>query len=149
MEKSCFMFGHSTCPDVMLPILEASVKQHYSSGARYFYVGHRGSFDGLATTAVKRLKEEHPEVRLLLVLSYHPAERAVDLWPGFDDSFYPPLEGVPRQYAIVRSNQYMIDTADSIICYAKHPGNARNFLEYARRRQKKDNIVIDNIADIF
>jgi hypothetical protein len=70
-----------------------------------------------------------------------------DLTDEFDNSYYPPLENVPRKYAIVRANQYMIDTADSIICYVKHIGNTRNLLEYAQRRQKKEGIVIENVAE--
>ena len=143
---SCFMFGHSDCPDSMLPKIEQAIETYYiKQGVTDFYVGSRGRFDGLAATAVKRAKQIHTDIRLFLVLSYHPAERPVDLWGGFDGSYYPPLEGVPRPYAIVRSNQYMIDTSDYLICYVKHIGNTRNFLEYARKRKADD--VITNIAE--
>jgi hypothetical protein len=83
----------------------------------------------------------------MLLLSYHPAERPVDLTDGFNNSYYPPLENVPRQYAIVRANRYMVDTADTIICYVKHIGNTRNLLEYAQRRQKKEGLPIENVAE--
>ena len=41
----------------------------------------------------------------------------------------------------------MIDTADSIICYVKHIGNTKNLLEYAQRRQRKEGIIIENVAE--
>lgn len=139
----CFLFGHRNCPTSILPKLEAAIASHYINyGARLFYVGSRGSFDQLATTALKNAKKRFPDIQLHLVLAYHPAERPVNLTPGFDGSFYPPLENVPRQYAIVRANQYMVDFADCIICYAAHPGNARNLWEHAQKRQ----IPIENIA---
>jgi hypothetical protein len=42
----------------------------------------------------------------------------------------------------------MVDTADTMICYVKHPGNTRNLIEYAQRRQKKDGVIIENVAEI-
>lgn len=148
MDSSCFLFGHSDCPDSVMPILEQAVERFYTYfQVRYFYVGNRGRFDSLAAAAVKRAKQRHNDISLLLLLAYHPGERAVNLTEGFDNSYYPPLENVPRQYAIVRANKYMVDTADSIICYVNHIGNTRNLLEYARRRQKKERIAIENLAE--
>ena len=146
--KVCFMFGHATTPYDALPLIEAAAERQYvDQGIRTFIVGNRGSFDGYAATAIKALKRRHKDISLLLLLAYHPSERAVDLTDGFDNSYYPPLENCPRQYAIVRANRYMVDTADSIICYVKHIGNTRNLLEYAQRRQKKEGITIENVAE--
>ena len=142
------MFGHGDCSDSNLGKIEAAVEAHCKNyGATAFYVGNRGRFDMLAASAVKRVKARHPNIQLFLLLAYHPGERPVDLTEEFDNSYYPPLKGVPRQYAIIRANQYMIDTADSIICYVKHIGNTRNLLEYAQRRQRKDGIIIENVAE--
>lgn len=148
MDRSCFLFGHADCPDSVMPILEQAVECFYTNfQVRYFYVGNRGRFDSLAAAAVKRAKKRHNDISLLLLLAYHPGERAVNLTEGFDNSYYPPLENVPRQYAIVRANKYMVNTADSIICYVNHIGNTRNLLEYARRRQKEEWIAIENLAE--
>ena len=146
--KSCFMFGHGNTPDSSISQIEDAIEDHYINwGARVFYVGNRGRFDALAALAAQRVKQRHPDMQLILLLAYHPGERAVDLTAEFDNSYYPPLENVPRQYAIVRANKHMIDTADSIICYVKHIGNTRNLLEYAQRRQRKDGIIIENVAE--
>ena len=144
--KSCFMFGHSDCPDTMLPKIEEAIDVYYSRyGVTDFYIGNRGRFDGLAAAAVRNAKQQHPDIRMYLLLAYHPSERAVDLWGGFDGSFYPPLEGVPRPYTIVRANQYMIDTTMFLICYVKHIGNAKSLLEYARRKGREA-VYITNVA---
>ncbi len=148
--RVCFMFGHATTPNEALSEIEKATERQYTeNGIRTFVVGNRGSFDSYATTAIKSLKQRYNDISLLLLLAYHPGERAVDLTPEFDNSYYPPLEGVPRQYAIVRANRYMVDTADSIICYVKHIGNTRNLLEYAQKRQKKEGIIIENVAETF
>ena len=142
--KSCFMFGHSDCPYSILPKIAEAIELYYMQyDVTDFYVGNRGVFDSLATTAVKQAKQHHRDIRLYLLLAYHPAERSVDLTPGFDGSYYPPIENTPRPYAIVKANQHMIDTSDFIICYANHIGNARNLLEHARRKSR---VRIENVA---
>jgi len=146
--KCCFLFGHATTPyDALVRIEAAAEKQYNEQGIRTFIVGNRGNFDSYAATAIKRLKQKHDDITLLLLLAYHPAERPVHLTEGFDNSYYPPTENVPRQYAIVRANKYMVDTADSIICYVNRIGNTRKLLEQAERRQKKEGISIENVAE--
>ena len=144
--KSCFMFGHSNCPDSMLSRIQQAIEYYYlRHGITDFYIGNRGRFDSIAATAVQNVKKQHPDIRMYLVLAYYPSERPVDLWGGFEGSFYPPLENTPRQFAIVKANQYMVDTTDFFICYVKHIGNTRNLLAYARRRKANDTIW--NVAE--
>ncbi|MBQ8909441.1 MAG: hypothetical protein IJY91_00215 [Oscillospiraceae bacterium] len=148
--KSCFLFGHSDCPDTMLPKIEKTIENHYLNfNVRYFYVGNRGRFDSLAATAIKHLKQRYSDITLLLLLAYHPAERPVYLSEHFDNSYYPPLKNIPKTYAIIRANQYMVDTADTLICYVDHIGNTRNLLEYAKKREKKEGVFIENVAENF
>lgn len=146
--KVCFLFGHATTPYEAITRIETAAERHYQEyGIRTFIVGNRGNFDSYSATAIKRLKQRHNDISLLLLLAYHPAERPVYLTDGFDSSYYPPLENIPRQYAIVRANKYMVNVADSIICYVKHPGNTRNLIAYAKRRQHKVGIPIENVAE--
>ena len=95
MEKMCFLFGHADCPYTIIPRLEGAIEACYVKGIRSFYVGNRGQFDGLAATAVKQAKLRHSDIRLFLLLAYHPAERPVSLEKGFDGSYYPPLTYTP------------------------------------------------------
>ena len=146
--KVCFMFGHAECPESIIPRIESAIENLYSQhGITIFYVGNRGRFDRMATRAASHVKQQHPDMKLYLLLAYHPGERPVDLTEDFDNSYYPPLENVPRQYAIVRANKHMVDTADAVICYVDHIGNARNLLEHARRRQRKEGIPVENVAE--
>ena len=85
----------------------------------------------------------------MLVLPYHPAERPTETPNGFDGTYYPDgLEHTPRRYAIVRANQRMVDGSDWLVCYVRHgASNSRNLLEYARRRERKGQIQIVNLAE--
>ena len=113
-------------------------------------MGGYGGFDRIADTAVKRAKQKYPDITLMLVLTYHPAERAIPTPNGFDGTYHPEgLENTPRRYAIVRTNQIMVDTCGWLICYVRHgASNSRNLLEYAQRRAQKKFIQITNICEV-
>ena len=143
--KSCFFIGHREAGPEILPALEAAIEKHISEyGVTEFIVGHYGGFDRLAARALVSAKKCHPEVRLFMLIPYHPAEHPVETPPGFDGTFYPPgMESVPRKFSIVQANRYMIDHVNYLIAYAWHPAsNAQNLVEYAERR----NMLITNIA---
>ena len=84
------------------------------------------------------------------MLPYHPAERPIPVPDGFDSTYYPPgMENVPRKVAIVRANRYMVDHTDFLIAYAWHPAsNARDLLEYARKRESKGLIHVTALPHI-
>ena len=135
--KSCFFIGHREASSETLPALAEAVEKHITEyGVMEFIVGNYGGFDHMAAKAVIEAKVRHPEIMLSMLLPYHPAERPVELPRGFDSSFYPPgMETVPRRFAIVRANQYMVDHVDYLIAYAWHPAsNARDLTEYAQKR---------------
>ena len=138
--KSCFFIGHRETPDTVLPLLQETVNKHIECyDVTEFVVGHYGNFDYLAAKAVIAAKQLHPEISLSLLIPYHPAERPIKKTKGFDNTYYPPgMEDVPRKLAIVRANRYMVDHTDFLIAYAWHPAsNARDLLEYARKREGK------------
>ena len=146
-DKICFLFGHATVPAGIGNLIEAAARKHYLEyDIRIFVVGHRGQFDQAAASAIKRLKLQYPDITLLLLLAYHPAESPMILPEGFDHSYYPPLEGVPKPFSILQANRYMVTVSDSIICYANHPGNARNLYDYAIRRKKISPLPIENLG---
>lgn len=143
--KSCFFIGHREASEGIYPALYAAVEQHIvEHSVTEFIVGHYGGFDRLAASAVKEAKRFHPEVNLTLLLPYHPAERPIPTPNGFDGTFYPPgMESVPRKAAIIRANRYVVDHVDYLIAYAWHPAsNARELVEYAKRREKKSYLFI-------
>ena len=149
--KSCFFIGHRETSEAIYQALYAVVEQHiWEYGVTEFIVGHYGGFDRLAASAVKEAKRFYPEVRLILLLPYHPAERPIPMIEGFDGTFYPPgMESVPRKVAIVRANRYVVDHVDYLIAYAWHPAsNARELVEYAQKRQQKNCIQVTVLRQV-
>ena len=145
IRKSCFFIGHREASDDLLPILEQAVEKHIVEyGVDEFIVGGYGGFDRWAAHAVMCRKRQYPHITLSLLLPYHPAERPITAPPGFDNTYYPPgMESVPRKFAIVQANRYMVDHVDYLIAYAWHPAsNARNLVDYARKREAKGQIRI-------
>ena len=144
--KSCFFIGHREASEEIFSALTEAVEHHIvHCGVTEFIVGNYGGFDRMAARAVISAKALYPGITLLLLLSYHPAERPIETPPGVDGTFYPPgMESVPRRYAIVRANRYMINHVDYLIAYAWHPGsNVRSFLDYAQKKA----IPFLNLAD--
>lgn len=147
--KSCFFIGHREADERLLPMLQECVERLIAEEqVRYFYVGGYGGFDRIASTAVKEAKKQYPGISLMLVLPYHPAERAVVVPEGFDGTYYPDgLENVPKRYAIVRVNRIMVDTSDWLVAYVRYGGsNSGKLMEYAKRREKRGLIRIINLA---
>ena len=137
--KSCFFIGHREASEEICSVLYAAVEQHIVEyGVTEFIVGHYGGFDCLAASAVKEAKRFYPEVKLALLLPYHPAERPNPTPDGFDGTFYPPgMESVSSKAAIIRANRYVVDHVDYLIAYTWHPAsNAQELVEYARKRRR-------------
>ena len=137
--KSCFFIGHREASEEICSVLYAAVEQHIVEyGVTEFIVGHYGGFDRLAASAVKEAKRFYPEVKLALLLPYHPAERPNPTPDGFDGTFYPPgMESVSSKAAIIRANRYVVDHVDYLIAYTWHPAsNAQELVEYARKRRR-------------
>lgn len=145
--KSCFFIGHRDAPEKIFSSLIESIEVHISSyGVTEFLVGYYGNFDRMAARAVILSKSKHPEITLSLLLPYNPAERAIKTPEGFDNTYHPPgMEKVPRKFAIVRANKYVVEHIDYVIAYAWHPAsNAANLIEYARRK----NVAVTNLCHL-
>ena len=104
--KSCFFIGHRDADERLLPCLTDTAKRLVTDcGVTRFYVGGYGNFDRLSGKTVIFLKNSFPDIRLFLVIPYHPAERPVPTPQGYDGTYYPQgMESVPRKFAIVRTN---------------------------------------------
>ena len=104
------------------------------------YNGGYGNFDYFAAKCVQRMQEQYSNIRNCLVLPYIDQpflDRIAVFTNRFDETIYPPLENVPRRYAIIRRNEWMVDSADVVIACVKYSwGGAARALEYARRKRK-------------
>jgi len=147
----CFFIGHRDTPASILPKLGEAVERHITEyGVTEFVVGRYGSFDSLAAQAVMEAKQRHPEISLTLLLPYYDPTKPLMLPSGFDGSLYPDgMEHTPKRAAIVRANQYMACHSNYLIAYdAGRIGNTRKLVEYARRREIKGLIHVENLTCI-
>ena len=104
-------------------------------GAEEFYLGGYGGFDHLSAAVLRELKKTHPQIRLILVLPYLNSSMPTE---GYDETVYPPLESVPKRFAISRRNEWMVQECDTIIAYVTHRwGGAAKTLEYAQKKKKR------------
>ena len=107
-----------------------------------FYCGGYGEFDRLAENVIDRVRNNFPNTRCekIFVTPYITQSyqyRNEQMKRRFNDIIYPPIENVPYRYAIIRRNEWMIDSADIIIAYVKYSwGGAARTLEYAKRKKK-------------
>ncbi len=69
----CTFFGHKDSPESVKPALELAVKQIVECYPdTTFYVGHNGSFDGMALSILKKLSEDFPSMSYAIILEYLP-----------------------------------------------------------------------------
>lgn len=114
-------------------ILERLIRE----GATEFLLGGYGTFDYLCAKAVFDLKEKYPHIISVLVIPYIDMDYDRSL---YDISEYPPIENVPRKFAILKRNEYMVRKADVVVSYVEFSfGGAAKTLQYAKR--KKKNII--------
>lgn len=143
--KRCFFIGHRETTTDISPSLLYAIEQHICEyGVTEFYVGNYGGFDRIAARAVKQLKVKYPQIKLILVTPYHPADRHVELPEGFDEIFYPMgMENTPKRVAIVKANHLMVDYVDYLVAHVWHPGsNSSKLLEYAQKKEIRGELTV-------
>ena len=83
---------------------------------------------------MKNQKKQHPQIQRILVLAYLGTRQDVS---DYDGTLYPPLETVPRRFAIPRRNRWMVDASDAVVACVLHDwGGAAATLRYARQKGK-------------
>lgn len=141
--KTCFFVGNRHTPSNIRESLIQAVETHITEyGVTTFTVGNYGNFDRIVKSVLKELKQQYADIRLYLLAPY-ALDKKTDVPVEFDGIYYPDgLEKVPKPFAIVQANRYMIKHSDFLITYCHHIGNTRNIIEYAQKREKKGLIKV-------
>ena len=104
-------------------------------GATTFYLGGYGAFDNLAASVLRAQKKRYPQIEMILVLAYLETTKDTS---GYDSTVYPPLETVPRRFAISHRNRWMVESADVVVAYVLHDwGGAATTLGCAKQKKKQ------------
>ena len=105
-----------------------------------FYLGEYGNFDSFALKCARKYKEKHPNTKLVFITPYLGKwlnERKDFIEKKYDEIIYPQIESVPKKFAIIKRNEWIIDHADYVFAYVKtHFGGAYRSLLYAHNHKK-------------
>jgi len=132
--KVCF-FGHHEIADLQVPRawLAALIPRLLDNGADTFFFGGYGAFGRLAASFVWDYRTSY-RFQSILVKPY--LDRSMDEH-CYHSTLYPELEYTPKRFAIVKRNQWMVNSSDIVVAYVLHSwGGAAKALEYAEKRGK-------------
>lgn len=138
-KKACAFFGHRDCPETIKPKIRTAVIDLIENhGVTMFYVGNQGNFDRLVRSVLKETTTAYPEVGYAVVLAYMPPTKVANLSEDFSDTMLPEgIEKVPKRYAILWRNKWMVTHADYVMTYITHSyGGAAKFQELAKKMSK-------------
>ena len=134
--------GHSNClfsDEEKEKLKQLLIKEIRKNPTCKFYLGGYGTFDSLCLLTLRELKTDFPNIELLFITPYLDKNYSkLQLAKYYyDDVIFPPIENVPRKFAILKRNERMVDSADLVIAYVKYSwGGAAKTLEYAKRKKK-------------
>ena len=136
-KKACTFFGHRDSPETIKPKIRAAVIDLIENhGVTMFYVGNQGNFDRMVRSVLKEVTTVYPGVGYAVVLAYMPSakKRADD----FSDTLLPDgIEKVPKRFAILWRNNWMITHCDFVVAYiCRTSGGAANFVRLSKHRGK-------------
>ncbi|MDE6690958.1 MAG: hypothetical protein K2K04_03220 [Clostridia bacterium] len=106
-----------------------------------FYVGGYGAFDFQALKACQTFKRTHPDTKIYFITPYLDETflqtRNIQR-NKFDGVIFPPIEKVPKKYAIIERNKWMVSQSDFVIAYVNHSwGGAAKTFDYAFKTKKQ------------
>ncbi len=154
-DKTCCFTGHRilagrdilTLPDTLKKTLRALIAEGYL----YFGAGGALGFDTLAAEAVLALREEFPQIKLILVL---PCENQTEKWREADKVRYKRILEradkcvyTSRQYTadcMLKRNRHLVDESSVCIAYLNQAG--RGGTAYTVRYAQKSGLRIINLG---
>ena len=143
--------GHSNClfsDEEKEKLKQLLIKEIRKNPTCSFYLGGYGDFDSLCLRTLRELKKDFPDIELLFITPYLDKNYSkLELAKYYyDDVIFPPIENVPRKFAILKRNEWMVDSANLVIACVKYSwGGAAKTLEYAKRKKKQIiNLAIEN-----
>lgn len=143
-EKTCCFFGHREVTHNIRSKLTSIIEKLITvDDVTEFYVGHQGQFDTMVYSVLKELKAKYPQIRYTVVLAYMPDEHIKEVY-GENTLFPDGLETVPKKFAILKRNDWIIQHSDFAVCYVyKITGGAAKFREKAEKMKLQIIDVVD------
>lgn len=154
-EKTCCFTGHRKIPPSQYKRLAGRLKAEIITliGQGFIYYGAGGAlgFDTLASLTVLELKEDYPQIRLILVL---PCRTQTQGWDSKDVAVYESIKARSDKYVytseeysrgcMFKRNRHLVDNSGACICYlTENKGGTAYTVNYAAQSGLK----IINIAE--
>lgn len=152
--QTCCFTGHRKIPLNQLEQLTQRLKDAViaciQEGYLYFGAGGALGFDTLAAQTVLNLKQQYPDIKLILVL---PCKDQADRWNSQDIKEYERIKAcadkivytADRYYngCMRKRNRHLVDCSSLCICYlTEQTGGTKYTVDYAI----KSGCVIENLA---
>ena len=146
---ACFS-GHRRLPQDCTGLqtnLEKAIIELIERGVVFFGNGGAVGFDALAATAVLKLKEDYPHIRLVMVLPC-PPEQQSSRWNNEQKKQYYKILGqadkvriLSPQYTngcLLNRNRHMVDCSAYLICYLRENSGGTSYtVNYAEQKGLK------------
>ena len=141
VKKACCGFGHRNIFENINEKLDNVIDTAIQKGCDVFYTGAMGEFDRLFSSAVRRVKKDHPNIKLICVKPYctNDINTDRDYYAAMYDAVIIPdeLAGIHYKAAIKARNRWMIGNSDVVIAYTiRDHGGAYEALQYAHKKNK-------------
>ena len=136
----CTFFGHRDTPESVSIALETILRELITNGdVDTFYVGNHGNFDSMVRKMLKTLKNEYPQIRYTIFLSYMPLKKREYENIDYSDTVFPDiLANTPPKYAVAKLNRWLVKQSDIVITYVKSSfGGAAEFKRLAEKQGKR------------
>ena len=153
-EKTVCFTGHRRLPLLKLHAIKKRLYDELNrlieEGYCYFGAGGALGFDTLAAQTVLSLKQEHPNIKLILVL---PCLSQADCWSEKDKAIYEDIKAqadkvvyTSQEYTrgcMFKRNRHLVDGSSVCVCYlTEETGGTAYTVEYAQ----KNNLRVINVA---
>ncbi|WP_040198378.1 SLOG family protein [Candidatus Soleaferrea massiliensis] len=145
-EQTCCFTGHRDISEGdtagIVRLLEYEVEKLICEGVCYFGAGGAQGFDTIAAQVVLKMRERHPQIRLILVL---PCRDQTQRWNQKDKQIYDAILSradkvvyLADQYyrgCMHQRNRYLVDHSGHCICYLRRDmGGTAYTVRYAKSK---------------
>ena len=145
--KTCCFTGHRKIPGDELPQIKTKLKntiiELINNGVIYYGAGGALGFDTLAALTVLELKQQYPQIKLILVL---PCNNQTRNWRQSDIELYEIIKSQADKVVYTsehyysgcmqKRNRHLVDNSCYCICYKTHDtGGTAYTVKYATEKQ--------------
>lgn len=145
--KTCCFTGHRKIPGDELPQIKTKLKntiiELINNGVIYYGAGGALGFDTLAALTVLELKQQYPQIKLILVF---PCKNQTKNWRQKDIEIYENIKSqadkvvyTSKHYysgCMQKRNRHLVDNSGYCICYKTHDtGGTAYTVKYATEKQ--------------